>query len=150
MRRRDKVSKTCVLAFRNSVRKCVIAIIGKLLEKSPIGTVIVRNACVFNPVFITSSNAESNLTNKLEILVSHVIKQNWIDPQYRIELCCSINLFSGINLFLKNLLNEIKLRHKKFNSFERSKDRLDELSFFSLYLKCTEIMKSYHQLSKLY
>ena len=36
LRRRDKVSKTCVLAFKKSVRKCVIATIEKLLEKSPV------------------------------------------------------------------------------------------------------------------
>ena len=55
LRRRDQVSKTCVLAFKKSVRKCVIATIERLLEKSPIGFVIVRNACVFNPEFIASS-----------------------------------------------------------------------------------------------
>ena len=74
LRRRDKVSKTCVLAFKKSVRKCVIGTIEKLLDKSPIGSVIVRNARVFNPEFITSSNNESNLVNKLTILVSHLIK----------------------------------------------------------------------------
>ena len=93
LRRRDKVSKTCVLAFKKSVRKCVMATIEKLLQKSPTGSVIVRNACVYNPEFITSSNDESNLITKLQILVSHLIKQNWIDLQYGIELCCSINLF---------------------------------------------------------
>ena len=82
LRRRDEVSKTCVLAFKKSVRKCVIATIEKLLAKSRTGSVIVRNACVFSPEFITSSNDESNLINKLKILVSHLIKQNWIDPQY--------------------------------------------------------------------
>ena len=60
----------------------MIATTEKLLEKSPIGSVIVRNACVFNPEFITSSNDESNLINKLKILVSHLIKKNWIDLQY--------------------------------------------------------------------
>ena len=82
MRRRDEVSKTCVLAFKKCVRKCVIATIEKLLEKIPVGSVIVRNACVFNPEFITSSNDELNLISKLKILVSHLVKQNWIDPQY--------------------------------------------------------------------
>ena len=73
LRRRDEVSKTCVLAFKKSVRKCVIGTIEKLLDKSPIGSVIVRNARVFSPEFITS-NDESNLINKLTILVSHLIK----------------------------------------------------------------------------
>ena len=59
----------------------MITTIEKLLEKSPIGSVMVRNACVFNLEFITSSNDESNLINKLKILVSRLIKQNWIDLQ---------------------------------------------------------------------
>ena len=67
LRRRDKVSKTCVLDFKQSIRKCVIATIEKLLEKSPVGSVIVRNACVFNSEFIASSNDESNLINTLKI-----------------------------------------------------------------------------------
>ena len=72
LRRRDEVSKTCVLAFKKSV----IATIEKLFEKAPIGSVIVRNTCVFNPEFITSSNYESNLIIKLKILVNHMVKEN--------------------------------------------------------------------------
>ena len=53
----------------------MIATIKRLLEKSPIGSGIVRNACVFNPEFIASSNDKSNLTNKLKILVGLLIKQ---------------------------------------------------------------------------
>ena len=78
LRRRGKVSKVYILSFKKSVRKHVIANIEKVLEKSPICSVIVRNAFVFNPEFITSSNDELNLINKLKILVSHLIKQNWI------------------------------------------------------------------------
>ena len=133
LRRRDKVSKTCVLPFKKNVRKCVIAAIEKLLEKSPIGSVIVRNACVFNPEFITSSNDESNLINKLKILVSHLIKQNWIDPQYGDRVVLQYKSF---------LQNEVRLHHEKINSFERSKDRLDEF-FFSTF----EVHKNYEELS---
>ena len=118
----------------------MIATIEKLFEKSPIGSVIVRNACVFNPELITSSNDELNMINKLKILVSHLIKLNLIHPQYgnRVVLQCK-----------SFLQNEAKLYHEKFNSFEKSKDRLDEF-FLLLHLKCTKIMKSYHQLSKSY
>ena len=59
-----------------------VASIEKLLEKSAIGSVIVRNACVFNPEFIASSNDESNLINKLKILAGQLIKQSWIGPRY--------------------------------------------------------------------
>ena len=85
----------------------MIATIEKLLEKSPIASVIVRNVCVFNPEFIILSNNESNLINKLKILLSHMIKKNWIDPQ------------SGDRVVLQYksyLQNELKLHHEKFNS----------------------------------
>ena len=56
----------------------------------------------------------------MKILVSHLIKQNWIDPQYG----------DRVVLQYKSVLqNEVKLRHEEFNPFERSKYRLDECSF---------------------
>ena len=132
LRSRDEVSKTSVFAFKKSVRKCVVAIIKKLLEKSPIGSVIVRNACVFNPEFITSSNDESNLINKLKVLVSHLIKQNWIHPQYGDRVVLQYKSF---------LQNEVKLHHEKFNSYKEVKIVL--MSFFSTF----EVHKNFEELS---
>ena len=79
----------------------MISTIEKLLEKSPIGSLIVRNACVFNPQFITSSNDESNLINNLKTLVSQLIKQNWIDPQYGERVVLQYRSF---------LQNEVKMK----------------------------------------
>ena len=79
----------------------MISTIEKLLEKSPIGSLIVRNACVFNPQFITSSNDEINLINKLKTLVSQLIKQNWIDPQYGERVVLQYKSF---------LQNEVKMK----------------------------------------
>ena len=79
----------------------MISTIEKLLEKSPIGSLIVRNACVFNPQFITSSNDEINLINKLKTLVSQLIKQNWIDPQYGERVVLQYRSF---------LQNEVKMK----------------------------------------
>ena len=97
-----------------------LLLLKKLSDKSPVGSVIVRNAFIFNPEFITPSNDESNLINKLKILVSHLIKQNWIDPQYGDRVVLQYKSF---------LQKEVKLHHEKFNSFERSKDCLDEFFF---------------------
>ena len=79
----------------------MISTIEKLLEKSPTGSLIVRNACVFNPQFITSSNDESNLINNLKTLVSQLIKQNWIDPQYGERVVLQYRSF---------LQNEVKMK----------------------------------------
>ena len=110
----------------------MIATILKLLEKNPIGSVIVKNACVLNPGFITSSNDESNLINELKILISHLIKQNWVDPQYGDRVVLQYKSF---------LQNEVQLHCEKLNSFERSKDHLDEF-FFSK----SEVHKNYEEL----
>ena len=56
---------------------------------------------VFNPQFITSSNDESNLINKLKTLVSQLIKQNWIDPQYGERVVLQYRSF---------LQNEVKMK----------------------------------------
>ena len=55
LQRRDLVYKEAVTNFLNNVRSCVIAILKKMFEKSPIGSVVVRNASVFNPdsIFVT-------------------------------------------------------------------------------------------------
>ena len=110
----------------------MIATILKLLEKNPIGSVIVKNACVLNPGFITSSNDESNLINELKILISHLIKQNWVDPQYGDRVVLQYKSF---------LQNEVQLHCEKLNSFERSKDHLDEFFFFFF-----EVHKNYEEL----
>ena len=86
----------------------MIAAIQKLLVKSPIDSVIVRNVCVFHLEFIRSSNDELNLINKLKILVSHLIKHNWIDPQYGDRVVLQYKSF---------LQNEVKLHHEKFQLF---------------------------------
>ena len=132
LRRRDEVPKTCVLAFKKSVRKCVMATIEQLLERSPTGSVLVRNACVFNPEFITSANDESNLINKLKILVSHSIKHNWIDPQYGDRVVLQYKSF---------LQNELKLHHEKLTLLKEVKIVL--MSFFSTF----EVHKNYEELS---
>ena len=82
---------------------------------------------------MTSSNYESNLIKKLKILVSHLIRQNWIDSQYEDRVVLQYKSF---------LQNEVKLHHEKLNSFERSKDHLDEF-FFST----NEMYRNYEELS---
>ena len=62
-----------------------------------------------------------------------MIKQNWIDPKYGERVVLQYKSF---------LQDEVKLYHEKFNSFERSKDRLDKI-FFSTF----EVHKNYENLS---
>ena len=132
LRRRDEVSKGDVSEFRKGVRTCVITIMEKLCVNSPIGSVIVRNAPVFNPEVILKSS-DADLIKKVKSLVSHLIKLEWIDAQYGDKVVSQYRLF---------LQNEAKLHHKTFKSFNRSENHLDEF-FFS---KCV-VHKIYKELS---
>ena len=49
LQRRDLVQKEAVINFLDNVRSCVVAILKKMFEKSPIGSAVVRNISVFNP-----------------------------------------------------------------------------------------------------
>ena len=49
LQRRDLAKKEAVTNFLDNVHSSVVAILKKMLEKSPIGSVVVRNASVFNP-----------------------------------------------------------------------------------------------------
>ena len=49
LQRRDLVQKEAVINFLDNVRSCVVAILKKMFEKSPIGSAVVRSVSVFNP-----------------------------------------------------------------------------------------------------
>ena len=49
LQRRGLVKKEAVISFLDNVRSCVVAILKKMFEKSPIGSAVVRNASAFNP-----------------------------------------------------------------------------------------------------
>ena len=49
LQRRDLVQKEAVINFLDNVRSCVVTILKKMFEKSPICSAVVRNVSVFNP-----------------------------------------------------------------------------------------------------
>ena len=63
LQRRDLVKKEAVTNFLDNVHSCVIAILKKMFEKSPIGSVEVCNASVFNADSIFVTKKEDLLKN---------------------------------------------------------------------------------------
>ena len=84
----------------------------------------------------------------MKVLVSHLIEQNCIDPQHRDRVVLQYNksfLQNEVKLHHKKINSfeiNIKLHHENFNSFERSKDHLDEFVSSTF-----EVHKYYEELS---
>ena len=70
--KKDLIDNSTVQEFYDCVRQCVRAAMGKLIEKSPLGSVVVRNAVVFNPECILE-NSISGLEKRLKVLLQHLL-----------------------------------------------------------------------------
>lgn len=69
-----------------------IIVANKLVEKSPIGSVVVRNASVLDPKVILNLTNESFI-NKMQHLITHIITLSWIDSQYGYKVILQYRLF---------------------------------------------------------
>ena len=47
--RQEQVKKDVIYLFKNNVKTFVVATIDKIMERSPVGSIVVRNANVFDP-----------------------------------------------------------------------------------------------------
>ena len=93
LQRRDLAKKEAVTNFLDNVHSSVVAILKKMLEKSPIGSVVVRNASVFNPDSI--SVTKEDLLKNLKHLQQHFFKIRFL------LLLMLIKLPSSVESFLK-------------------------------------------------
>ena len=61
LQRRDLVEKEAVTNVLNNVRSCVVAILKKMFDKSPIGSVVVHKVSVLNPdsIFVAKKGGSS-------------------------------------------------------------------------------------------
>ena len=76
LKRKDMVKSSEVSNFLTNVWKCVVETMKKMFERCPLGSIVVRNAVVFNPRTISSSISSSNettLLKKFKLLLKHLI-----------------------------------------------------------------------------
>ena len=64
--KKDSISKAIVSNFCKKVKVFVTATLGELMEKSAIGSIVVRNASVLDPKLIRNSANES-LINTMKV-----------------------------------------------------------------------------------
>ena len=72
LKKKDLVKNADLKEFYCDVRKCVIAAMKKLNEKSPLLSVVVRSAVVFNPESVLENNI-STLQQRLKLLLQHFV-----------------------------------------------------------------------------
>ena len=121
LKKKDQVSKTEVASFKSNVKKFVITTVNKILEKSPIGSVVVRNANAFDPKTILTSSSHE-LIKKVKSIMSHLIQLEWFNESYSDKVIFQYRDF---------LENEVKELHDRFQHYKRKDCRLDDF-FFSI------------------
>jgi len=70
--KKDLLPKKAKDEFYESVAKCIKTIVGKLKERYPLDSTVVRNAVVFNPTTIVNCR-ELSLVKKLKSLLQHLM-----------------------------------------------------------------------------
>ena len=100
----------------------IIVMVQKMLEKSPLRSVVIRNAHVFDPAMMINLSQDT-LRGNMRILLRHLVSIKLLSPNVSDKA-----LTQYIDLLTTKLLNDAE----KFKSFDCEKDRLDEF-FFPLF-----------------
>ena len=114
--RRKTVTNQEIKDFKKEVYKFVKATLKKIFERSPIGSVVLRNSNIFN--HIVMANTTEVLRSQFKVLLTHFIKLKIMPASDENK---SMPQFSDFN--------ELKLNDDKFCNFERNKVRLDHFCF---------------------
>ena len=88
----------------------------KFLEKSPLGSAIVRNVALFGPQNMINSSV-GQTEKQFRKLLNHDIILKFVTPAFADKALCHLNDF---------LKNEVKYERYKFVSYDRKLQRLDE------------------------
>jgi len=70
--KKDFLPKNAKDEFYERVVKCIKTMVGKLKERCPLDSAVVRNAVVFNPTTVVNCR-ESSLVKKLKSLLQHLM-----------------------------------------------------------------------------
>ena len=75
LRTADLVSKAKVTEFKKECQQLVIAMVSKLIEKSPVGSNFLLSLSVLHPQFL-SSRPRSTVLDRWKIVLTHILKLN--------------------------------------------------------------------------
>ena len=113
--KKDSVQKNAVRNFVTNVQTCVVGTVNKIFERTPLGSIILRTAAIFNPESIMNSTNGTLLLKKLKLLLQHLVSLKLI-PAHHAD-----KAFAQLPEFISN---EMKL----VNGSEDI-DRLDDFYF---------------------
>ena len=72
LKKKGRVKNTEIQNFQKNVRSCVVSTLKKMFERSPLGSVVIRNAIVFNPTYMQITK-DSTLLKRLRELFQHFV-----------------------------------------------------------------------------
>ena len=122
LKRSDLVSSKEITSYLNECITFVINIVFKLLEKSPLGSVVVRNADAFDSNVIATMEVH-NLQAKIKHILMHLLKLKLLTP---IQSDKALDQCSSFYEQVKKIhLDELKL-------FDPPKTDLDDFYFHKL------------------
>ena len=113
--KKDSVQKNAVRNFVTNVQTCVVGTVNKIFERTPLGSIILSTAAIFNPESIMNSTNGTLLLKKLKLLLQHLVSLKLI-PAHHAD--------KAFAQFPEFISNEMKL----VNGSEDI-DRLDDFYF---------------------
>ena len=119
LKKKDIVTNQEIKDFKKKVYKFVKATLKKIFERSPIGSVVVRNSNIFNPIVM--ANTTEVLRSQFKVLLTHFIK---------LKVMPASDIDKSMSQFSDFIGHQLKL-NDKFRNFDRNKVRLDDF-FFNL------------------
>ena len=128
LQRRDLVKKEAITNFLDNVSSFVVAILKKMFEKLPVGSVVVCNASVFNPEAIFATKKDDLHRNR-KLPLQHFVKVKVLTASHADKASIQYGEF---------LKNGTKLVNKNDDI-----DHQDDLLFTKL-----NVGKKYRELSK--
>ena len=131
---KDTIKKKDILELRKQTQILVKRVISKIAERSPLSSVIVRNALVFHPRIMVTYTAEK-LTRKFKSLTQKLLQLNIINFQVADKALVQYKLL---------LTKEVITSKEKFLKFQINEDRVDTFFFDELM-----VHKEYPELSNI-
>ena len=95
LRTADLVSKAKVTECKKECQQLVIALVSKLIEKSPLGSDFLLSPSVLHPQFL-SSRLRSTVLYRWKIVLTHILKLNILSTKCCNEAMSQFKLFHEV------------------------------------------------------
>ena len=118
LRKKDLVTGAEVDGFKKECGYLLVKLVEKIVERTPLGSVIVRNASVLDPrdiLMISTEEAEK----KMKLLLNHLINLKHVTPVFSDKALSQFTDF----------ITESKVCQDMFFEFNKESDRLDDFYF---------------------